>query len=114
MNSAYCKDYKLTYSINLAGKGEFEKALAAVNDFLSISKLNETSRRAGLYRQKTYQFAINYANQHPLGEYKFEPRNMGDSINSVESEYYPSITIDGNELIFTRRVHGVNEDFYIS
>src|SRR4029077_14303856 len=31
-----------------------------------------------------------------------------------ESECYPSITIDGNELIFTRRVKGINEDFYVS
>lgn len=114
IDSIYFKDYNLPYSINLAGKGEFSKALAAINDFLTISNLNETSRKAGLYRQKTYEFAIGYSNQHPLGDYKFEPKNMGDSINSEESEYYPSITIDGNELIFTRRVKGINEDFYVS
>jgi outer membrane protein OmpA-like peptidoglycan-associated protein len=114
IDSVYFKDYNLPYSINLAGKGEFTKALAAVNDFLTISNLNETSRKAGQYRQKAYEFAIGYSNQHPLGDYKFEPKNMGDSINSEESEYYPSITIDGNELIFTRRVKGINEDFYVS
>src|SRR6516164_3554842 len=40
-DSVYFKEYNLPYSINLAGKGEFEKALAAVNDFLTVLDLNE-------------------------------------------------------------------------
>ena len=39
---------------------------------------------------------------------------MGGSINSGESEYFPSLTIDGNELVFTRKLGGNNEDFYSS
>ena len=39
---------------------------------------------------------------------------MGDSINTDVSEYYPTITIDGNKLIYTRRVNHFNEDFYES
>lgn len=113
IDSSWFKDYNLPYSINLAGKGEFQKALAAVNDFLSIPNLNAQSRKAGLYRQKTYQFAVDYAGQHPMGNYHFEPQNMGDSINSVNLEYFPTITIDDKQLIFTRRVNG-QEDFYES
>ena len=30
IDSLFFKDYNLPYSINLAGKGEFEKALSAV------------------------------------------------------------------------------------
>src|SRR6185437_11644921 len=41
-------------------------------------------------------------------------KNLGDSINSEVSEYYPTITIDDNKLIYTRRVHNFNEDFYES
>ncbi len=37
---------------------------------------------------------------------------MGDSINSVVSEHYPALTIDGNELIITRRIKNYNEDFF--
>ena len=114
IDSNFFMDYNLPYSINLAGKGDFEKALQAVNIFLTVTNLNETSRKAGEYRQKCYRFALEYAAAHPPTGYKFEPRNMGDSINSEVSEYYPTITIDGNKLIYTRRVNNMNEDFYES
>jgi outer membrane protein OmpA-like peptidoglycan-associated protein len=48
-----------------------------------------------------------------MGSYHFEPKNMGDSINSVNAEYFPAITIDDKQLIITRRVNG-QEDFYES
>ena len=112
IDADYFKDYNLPYSINLAGKGEFEKALAAVNEFLTIPNLNASSRKAGEYRQKSYTFAIEYAKQKPLGDYKFEPINLGDNINSKVSEYFPTITIDGTQLVYTRRVNNFNEDFY--
>jgi len=114
IDSSYSKDYDLPFSINLAGKGQFEKALAAINEFLTIPNLNEGSRKAGAYRKKSYQFAIDYAKSHPADNYKFEPRNLGDSINSNVSEYYPTITLDGTQLIFTRRVKNFNEDFFES
>ncbi len=112
IDSEYFKDYNLPYSINLAGKGEFEGALAAVNEFLSITNLNETSRKAGEYRKRCYAFALDYAKSHLNSGYKFEPKNLGDSVNTKELEYFPTLTIDGKELIFTRRVNNRNEDFY--
>jgi outer membrane protein OmpA-like peptidoglycan-associated protein/tetratricopeptide (TPR) repeat protein len=114
IDSVYFMDYNLPYSINLAGKGAFEQALTAVNAFLGISNLNETSRKAGEYRQRCYRFALDYASTHPATGYKFQPQNLGDSINSDVSEYYPTVTIDGNKLIYTRRVNNFNEDFYES
>jgi outer membrane protein OmpA-like peptidoglycan-associated protein len=114
IDSNYFMDYYLPYSINLAGKGDFGKALEAVNRFLTVSDLNEKSRKAGEYRAGCYQFALDYSASHPAAGYKFEPQNLGDSINSVVSEYYPTVTIDGNKLIYTRRVNNFNEDFYES
>jgi outer membrane protein OmpA-like peptidoglycan-associated protein len=112
IDSLYFADYNLPYSINLAGKGAFDKALEAINRFLSIPNLNETSRKAADYRKKTYQFAIDYSTTQKTAGYRFEPRNLGDRINSNVSEYYPTITIDGRDLVFTRRVNNFNEDFY--
>jgi len=114
IDSNYFLDYNLPYSINLAGKGEFEKALAAVERFLTVTNLNEQSRKAGEYRQKCYRFALDYARTHDIAGYKFEPQNLGDSINSTVSEYYPTLTIDAGKLIYTRRVNNFNEDFYES
>ncbi|HMI60618.1 MAG TPA: OmpA family protein [Puia sp.] len=114
IDSNYFKDYNLPYSINLAGKGDFLTALQAVNTFLTVTNLNETSRKAGEYRQRCYRFALDYSAAHSQTGYKFEPLNMGDSINTAVSEYYPTLTIDGSTLIYTRRVNNFNEDFYES
>lgn len=112
IDAAYFQDYNLPYSINLAGKGRFEDALHAVDTFLLIPNLNESSVKAGSYRKKTYEFAIDYAKNNAASSYTFAPKNLGDSINTETSEYYPTLTIDGKQLIFTRRVDHMNEDFY--
>lgn len=112
IDGEYGKDYKLPYSINLAGLGEFDKALAAVESFLSNPDLNEPSRKAGEYRKKAFSFAVQYAKDHPSNNYVFAPKNLGDSINSTDLEYYPSITVDGSTLVFTRRLKGRDEDFF--
>jgi outer membrane protein OmpA-like peptidoglycan-associated protein/tetratricopeptide (TPR) repeat protein len=44
---------------------------------------------------------------------KYEPINLGFYINSSNREYFPTLTADGETIIFTRVVNG-NEDFYIS
>ncbi len=62
------------------------------------------------------KFAMN-ALQHPV---PFNPVNMGININSPYDEYFPAITADGDEFIFTRdipdknNIYGHQEDFYIS
>ena len=113
LDPVYSNYYLLPYSISLAGDGRFNDALKAVESFLTISNLNERSKKAGEFRKKTYEFAINYANKQDDKAYVFKPINMGDSINSADLEYFPSLTIDGKKLIFTKRI-GNNEDFYES
>lgn len=39
---------------------------------------------------------------------------MGDSINSVDDDYFPSFSTVRKDLIITRRSNGLNEDFFIS
>lgn len=110
----YTKVYLLPYSINLAGMGKFAEALEAVNRYLSNTKLGESSRKAGQFRQRCYQFALEFEQKKKEKNYVFAPENLGDAINSAESEYFPSMTIEGNEFFFTRRVRGYDEDFYSS
>ena len=113
MDSVYTSDYLLPYSISLAGTGRFKDALDAVNKFLKVPKLNDRSIKAGEFRKGTYQFAIDYDKAHPEKDYVFKPVNLGDSINTTDLEYFPSLTIDGKKMIFTKRIKG-NEDFYES
>lgn len=110
LDSVYSAQYNLPYSISLAGKGEFEKALEAINKFASLPSLNERSRKAATYRREVYEFAL--LQKGRIGEdYVLEMTNLGPRVNSENLEYYPSITIDGERLIFTRRVNN-DEDFY--
>src|SRR5947199_10169261 len=102
LDSNYTSEFRLPYSINLAGNGNFEKALHTINALLSRSDLPEVTRKAATYRQKTYQFAVDFAKAHSNDHYLFAPKNLGSGINSFESEYFPSLPIDGKELIFTR------------
>jgi len=110
IDSNYFAPYALPYSINLAGTGNFSSALTAVNQFLRIPQLNDKSRRSGLYRQSCYQFALTYATEHPDAEKNFSPENLGDSVNTYSSEYYPTVTINDSLLVFTRR-EGGRENF---
>lgn len=113
IDSAFAQDYYLPYSISLAGCGRFEDALHAVNIFLSAPHLNDRSIKAGQFRKNTYEFAINYAQSHPDKNYVFAPKNLGDSINTSDLEYFPSLTIDGQKMIFTKRINN-KESFYES
>ena len=111
IDSEYSKTYLLPYSINLAGAGKFSEALNAVNTFLTIPNLNDRSKKSAAYKKSCYEFAVQYAASHPSSNYEFVPVNLGDSINSSTSEYYPSFTIDDSILVFTRRGEGIREDF---
>jgi outer membrane protein OmpA-like peptidoglycan-associated protein/tetratricopeptide (TPR) repeat protein len=114
LDSAYTAEYRLPYSINLAGLGQFEKAYTTIVSLLANPKLNPNTRKAAEYRQKTYQFALDFAKTERAKNYVFAPVNLGDRVNSTESEYWPSIPIQGSELIFTRRLNNRNEDFFHS
>ncbi|MGI8581797.1 MAG: OmpA family protein [Chitinophagaceae bacterium] len=105
LDEVYSKTSLLPYSISLAGAGKFDKALNAVNTFLVTPKLNDRSIKAGEFRKKTYEFAIDHAKNHPAKNYIFKPKNLGNNINSKDLEYYPSLTIDGKKIVFTRRVN---------
>ena len=115
IDSIYTLDYKLAYSIQLAGLGEFEKALAAVNELLTKKPpKNPTSLESAQKRKRSYEFAVEYAKNNSIKNYVFAPQNVGGNINTAESEYFPSLTIDGKELVFTRKLKGSNEDFFYS
>lgn len=112
LDTAYTSDFWLPYAINLGGKGDFEKALQATNNILAKPNLHPTTRKAAEYRQKSFQFALDYAKTNTASNYVFAPKNLGDAINSPESEYFPSMPIDGKLLVYTRRVNNMNEDFF--
>ena len=90
--------------------GMYNKALK----YLLISK--DLSQTENKYKRmiNNCRFAID-AMENPV---EFEYKNMGENINTEHSEYLPFISVDGEKLIFTRLLPGINdefqEDFYFS
>jgi len=113
MDSVFSAYYLLPYSISLAGTGDFEKALKAVEQFLQIDHLNTQSIKAANYRKRTYEFGIQFNKAHPNNKTAFVPISLGSGVNTENLEYYPSMSIDGKTIIFNRRVDS-DEDFYQS
>jgi tetratricopeptide (TPR) repeat protein len=107
IDSIYFQVYQLPYAINLAGLGNFQQALEQVDAFLNIPNIN-----AAKYRKKCFEFAIDYQKKHPNQDlYHFNPVNLGDSVNSIYAEYYPTVTVSDNILVFTRAGIHMREDF---
>lgn len=115
LDSIYTLDYKSPYSNQLAAEGNFDKALEALNELLSKKPpKNPTTLDKLEKRKKSYKFAIDFEKNNPDKSYVFAPQNLGPGVNTAEPEYFPSLSIDATELVFTRRVKNINEDFYSS
>lgn len=114
LDSVFSDDWLLPYTINLAGAGRFSEAKQWVDKYMATVPPESRSGKAAAYRQKTYGFALDFEERHRADTFSFNPVNLGDSINSPRSEYYPSFTIDDSLLVFTRRMQGIREDFYSS
>lgn len=113
LDSVFSNEYRLPFSISLAGTGQFERALQTINRFLQIPDLNKQSLKAANYRKSVYEFALQFNQQHPDNAYQFNPEDVGPGINTADHEYYPSLTVDGKHMVITRRIQQ-DEDFYAS
>ncbi len=96
---------KLYYS-----NGYYYEALSFLDIVLSDSlKMN--------FNVKRYINNCNFAIESIKNPVTFNPQNIGLNINSSDQEYSPSISVDGNKLVYSRRFLKDNilqEDFYIS
>jgi len=100
--------------------GDYTRALVHYNVYLDQKNTLEKNRERALRNIKNCEFAIE-AVKNPV---PFNPVSVGNGINTSDDEYWPSITVDGQTLMFTRQsktgisYQGRNdysqEDFYIS
>lgn len=99
--------------------GDYKNALIHYNVYLGLKNTLEKNRIQAAINVKDCQFAIE-AMKNPV---PFNPESVGNGINTSDDEYWPSITADGQTLMFTRqprpgnggKLNGVyQEDFYIS
>ncbi len=99
--------------------GNYKKALIYFNVYLEQDNMSEKNRIQALKDAKNCEFAIE-AMKNPV---PFNPVSVGEGINTTDDEYWPSITADGQTLMFTRQNNPRNkvsfntpaqEDFYVS
>ncbi|MBO9730530.1 MAG: OmpA family protein [Chitinophaga sp.] len=107
LDSNGMRPVSVAYSRAMAGTGNFVGALQLINQYLANAKSKSPTAEK---LKVNYEFAVNNHRQ----TVPFHPENLGDPVNSKDPEYFPSLTIDSKTLIFTRRVNGRNEDFYIT
>lgn len=94
----------------------YEKAKDAFNAFLKFKRVNPNLKDLAIAYLKNAEFgAIAIKNPKP-----FKPVNVGPGINTENGEYFPAITGDGKQFMFTRALPRqdlpgqYNEDFYVS
>lgn len=98
----------------LARKMSFKKDnIQAVHilDLLANRVTNDQKKEKLLALKSNYLLQKYELNQP---RYNVLLQNLGDSINSSDPEYLPSLSLDGNTMVFTRRINGANEDFFIA
>lgn len=105
--------YRLAMALYAAG--DYERSYEEISAYLNGNPSSALIDKAVLIRERS-AFAM-HAVANPVG---FHPVNLGDSVNTDYDEYWPSLTVDDETLIFTRLLPvpdipvSRQEDFYIS
>jgi tetratricopeptide (TPR) repeat protein len=96
--------------------GNYTDALIHYNVYLLQPGISEKNKTSAIKSIENCKFAVK-AMSNPV---PFIPVDLGDSINTSDDEYWPSITADGQTLMLTRQSGTgrsnprTQEDFYIS
>lgn len=113
---------KLHYNLGNAyyRSGFYQKAIDSYTNYLGYTSSKETFVSKARVNIEKCKAAVNLL-KHPV---PFNSKNMGTNINSSDDEYWPSLTVDGKMIIFTRLMGTdaqagqnramVQEDFYTS
>ena len=94
-------------------QGAYDKALTNIKSFINHPNANEEYLKSGYSIYDNALFAID-AIKHPK---PFNPVNAGPGVNTQFAEYYPTLTVNGKELMFTRALpygSSIQEDFFTS
>jgi outer membrane protein OmpA-like peptidoglycan-associated protein len=100
---------KANYSV-----GNYEKALLNFEKYLQEKGISDARKAEVLQLMASCRFAIE-AVKNPVD---FDPIRLSENVNSVNEEYWPSVSLDGSKLVFTRLLKPASglphEDFFIS
>lgn len=87
----------------------YDKTVENAKLYLQQQKRTEFGTQKAERLIKIAEFS-NYAIKNPV---PFQPKNLGESINSIHDDYFPVLTPDATQLFFTRKI-GFQEDIFQS
>lgn len=97
-------------------KGNYEAAQKHFTNYFTFSDAPLMMKHLANDGLRDCEFAME-ALKNPV---PFEPKNLGEGVNSELPEYFPALSADGKTLLYTRRLNdpstptGFNEDFFVS
>ena len=100
------KGYFFELGDNYLQVGNYEKARDFLTRYLDSEMLNRVKVDQAALWKRTAEYAIK--NKRNISG--FVPRPLGDTVNCFPMQYFPVLTADEQELIFTRRLGESNED----
>ena len=102
---------RINYVVALveAEQNKYDEAVKHLETFLAGEPKGKRITKKATQLLSDFQFAA-VAVKNPV---PFNPQNLGKNINTPLAEYLPTLTADGETLIFTRRDR-YQEDFYIA
>jgi len=98
--------------------GSYPEAIKNIEIFTKFKNANPDL----LSKARTINDACLFAIESMKNPIDFNPINIGPGINTSDPEYFPTITVDGKTILFTRRIEDgrvygpvkEQEDFYVS
>jgi OOP family OmpA-OmpF porin len=86
--------------------GQYDKADKLITDFLAA----ETISKARIDKAKVLKKNITFARENQYITAAYKQKYLSDTVNAFAMQYFPVLTADQQELIFTRRA-GFTDDF---
>lgn len=93
--------------------GKYDEAIKSYESLMKFDRINPNMKEAAQHDLSNARFGAE-AIKNPK---PFKLVNMGAAINSAYSEYFPSMTADGKQFLYTREIttgESRQEDLYIA
>jgi OOP family OmpA-OmpF porin len=107
------KSYAFILGETYLKQGQYSSAIPHLDRFLALGKFD----KAKLEQVKVWRSQCDYALLHQNEQWRYDTRPLSDTVNIFPMQYFPTLTADEGQLIFTVRFgkeHDDNEDIVVS
>ena len=105
--------YRYELADNYLKVGNYTRALEIINLFLNSEKANGIK----IGQAKIWKGHAEFGLAHQHDNLAYQPQALPDTVNCFPMQYFPALTADNEQLIFTKRNgrgHDDDEDLFIS